>query len=182
MYKTKNKHQFLDPSQILAYAALRKGDILADFGCGNGFYPIAAAKTVGATGMVYAVDVKNEALEATASAAKMENLKNIYTIRHDLEQPTATSIKENSCDAVILSGILHLSKLQNNIMRETYRVLKSGGKVIVIEWKKEKLPFGPEINNRVSEKDVEQMMSSTGFHFQNEIPADTFHYALVFTK
>jgi ubiquinone/menaquinone biosynthesis C-methylase UbiE len=182
MFPTINSQsRFLDPSEILAYAGLQQGDIVADFGCGNGFYPIAAAKLVGDNGTVYAVDVKAEALEATMSAAKHEGLNNIYSIRHDMELPGA-DIKENSCDAVILAGILHLSKLQQNVLKETYRVLKSGGKVIVIEWKKEKLPFGPNINNRLAPHQVNDIFSKSGFRFINEMPADAFHYSLVFQK
>ena len=177
----KIKNRFLDPSEILPNAGIQKGEIIADFGCGNGFYPLAAAKAVGKDGMVYAVDVKNEALEATLSAAKHENIKNIYTIRHDLEKP-GVNIKDNSCDTVILSGILHLAKLQKNILRETYRVLKSGGKIVIIEWKKERLPFGPDISKRISAQEIGDIMAASGFRFKSEIPADSFHYALVFVK
>lgn len=181
MFSLNTKNRFLDPSEILAYAGFQKGWTIADFGCGNGFYPVAAAKVVGETGMVYAIDERNESLEATSSAAKHERLKNIYTIRHDLETPNM-DLKDNSCDAVILSGILHLPKLQKNILHETYRVLKSGGKIIIIEWKKEKLVFGPNIHNRMSVQQVTDMLTQSGFRFQGEIPADSFHYSLVFFK
>jgi ubiquinone/menaquinone biosynthesis C-methylase UbiE len=175
------KRRFLDPKQILAYANLEPGGVVADFGCGNGFYPVALGKLVGENGTVYAVDLKNEALEATISTAKQEGLKNIYTIKHDLEKP-GLDIAENSCDAVVLSGIMHLSRLQKNVLRETYRVLKTAGRVIVIEWKKEQLPFGPNINSRISESQMNEMLTNSGFRFEREIPADAFHYALIFVK
>ena len=175
------KHRFLAPEQILPYAGIEKGMVVADFGCGNGYYPVAAAQIVGEQGVVYAVDIKDQSLEATMSAAKASKLKNIYTIRHDMEKP-GVDIKENSCDAVILSGIMHLSNLQKNILRETYRVLKSAGRVIIIEWKKELLPFGPDIKHRIAPKEMNDMLVASGFRLQSEIPADTFHYALVFTK
>lgn len=182
MFPQKNSQsRFLDPAEILAFAGLQKGDVVADFGCGNGFYPVAAGKIVGENGTVYAVDVKQEALEATISAAKHEGLTNIYSIRHDMELP-GVDIKENSCDAVILAGILHLSKLQKNVLKETYRVLKTGGRVLIIEWKKEKLPFGPNINNRLAPHDVTDLLSKTGLRYHGEMPADAFHYALVFQK
>lgn len=175
------KNRFLDPGQILAHAGLEKGSVVADFGCGNGFYPVAAAKLTGENGTVYAVDVKPEALEATVSAAKHENISNVYTIRHDMELP-GVDIKENSCDIVILAGILHLAKLQQNVLKETYRVLKTGGKIIAIEWKKESLPFGPNIANRLSQKELSDLMSKSGFRYLSEQPADAFHYSLIFQK
>lgn len=178
---TSTRLRFLDPLQILAYAGFTKGETIADFGSGNGFYPVAAARCVGPEGTVYAVDVKPEALEATTSAARHENIKNINTIRHDLEFP-GVEIPENSCDAVILAGILHLSKLQKNVLRESYRVLKTGGKVVVIEWKKEHLPFGPDISKRLSESAVQDLMVRGGFKYESEIPADHFHFAQIYIK
>ena len=175
------KNRFLDPEQILAHVGLERAGTVADFGCGNGFYPVAAAKIVGQDGQVYAVDVKNDSLEATQSAAKHERLKNITTVHHDMEQP-GVPVPAGVCDAVILSGILHLSALQKNVMRESYRVLKTGGKLIVVEWKKERLPFGPDIKRRMSEDQVKDLCARSGFGFKNEIPADGFHYGLVFTK
>ncbi len=179
--QTKIKHQFIDPSKILAYAGLNRGASVADFGCGNGFYPVAVGKLIGENGTVYAVDIVEESLEATVSAAKQAGLANIYTIKHDLSKP-GVNIKDAACEAVILAGILHLEKLQKNVIRETYRVLKTGGKVIVIEWKKEHLPFGPNINQRLSQHQVQELLVSAGFRFQSEIPADSFHHAAVFVK
>lgn len=173
--------RFLDPEQILCHAGIERGATVADFGCGNGFYPMAAAKIVGQAGQVYAVDVKNESLEATQSAAKHEGFRNVTTVHHDMEQP-GVPIPVNSCDAVVLAGILHLAALQRNIMRECYRVLKGGGKVVVVEWKKESLPFGPNIARRMSPHEVIDLCAKSGFAFVAEMPADYFHYGLVFKK
>lgn len=181
MQQVKTKHQFFDPEKILAFAGLSRGSVVADFGCGNGFYPVATGKIVGDSGTVYAVDIVEESLQATVSAAKHATLANIHTIKHDLSLP-GVNIPDASCDAVILSGILHLEKLRKNVIRETYRVLKTGGKVLVIEWKKEQLPFGPNISQRVSEKQVQDLLVAAGLRFQSEIPADSFHYAMVFVK
>ena len=173
--------RFLDPEQILVHAGIGRGETVADFGCGNGFYPVAAAKIVGNEGQVYAVDVRNESLEATQSAAKHEGCKNVVTVHHDMELP-GVPIPPNSCDAVILSGILHLAALQKNVMRECYRALKVGGKLIVIEWKKESLPFGPSISHRMAPHEVTDLCAQSGFAYLHDMPADHFHYGLVFKK
>lgn len=175
------KNRFLDPLQILVHAGIERGATVADFGCGNGFYPVAAAKIVGDAGQVYAVDVKNESLEATQSAAKHEGFKNVITVHHDMELP-GVPIPANSCDAVILAGILHLAALQKNVMRECYRALRPGGKIIVVEWKKENLPFGPNIARRMAPHEVIDLCAQSGFAYVEEMPADAFHYGLVFRK
>lgn len=177
----KTKNRFLDPSDILSHANLEKGMTVADFGCGNGFYPVAAGKLVANNGTVYAVDKSEEALEATISAAKHANLKNIYTIQHDLEHP-GVPIDDNSCDAVILANIIHEKKLQKSLMKETYRVLRSGGKAIIIEWNKHQLPIGPKISERIEPHSLNDILATSGFQLKYEIPADQYHFAHVYVK
>jgi len=181
MFEVITKYRFLDPSQTLPNAGIPRGATVADLGCGNGYYPVALAKLVGENGQVYAVDVQDETLEATSSMAKHEGLKNIYTIRHNLEMP-GLQIAENSCDAAVLAGTLHQCKNQKNVLRESYRILKTGGKLIVIEWKKEHTLFGPNIEDRVSEMQMNQLLTQHGFKFQAEMPTDHYHYALIYVK
>jgi ubiquinone/menaquinone biosynthesis C-methylase UbiE len=173
--------RFMDPSEILPYSGIKKDSVIAVFGAGNGYYPVAAAKLVGANGKVYAVDVKSDPLEATVSAARNAGLKNILPIRHDMEK-LGTPIEDASCDGVVLSGILHLSQLRDNVLHESYRVLKTGGRVVVVEWKKETLPFGPSFESRLDASELATIMTANGFRLQSEIPADAFHYAMVYIK
>lgn len=181
MFEVITKYRFLDPSQVLPNAGISRGASVADLGCGNGYYPVALAKIVGDTGQVFAVDVQDQALEATVSMAKHEGIKNIYTIRHNLEMP-GLKIPENSCDAVVLASTLHLSKLQKNVLREAYRIMKTGARLIVIEWKKEHTLFGPPLNDRISETDMNQLLTQHGFKFQSEMQHDHYHYALIYVK
>ncbi len=50
-------------STFLTSSGAKKGLVILDFGCGSGTYTIPAAKLVGATGRVYAVDINSTALD-----------------------------------------------------------------------------------------------------------------------
>ena len=56
---------FLNPETLLREVGLTPGMTVADFGCGNGFYAVAAGSMVGKKGQVYAVDILEEALSQT---------------------------------------------------------------------------------------------------------------------
>ena len=49
---------------------LRSGMTFADIGCGDGYFTLLAAKKVGETGKVYAVDIDPEGIEKLTSKAK----------------------------------------------------------------------------------------------------------------
>lgn len=59
--------KFLKPQNIVASIGIKSGQRVADLGCGSGFYVLAAAKMVGNTGRVLAIDVQDAKLTATKS-------------------------------------------------------------------------------------------------------------------
>ncbi len=56
---------------------LRSGMVFLDIGCGDGFFSILAAKKVGETGKVFAVDIDASAIEKFKQKAEAQGLKNI---------------------------------------------------------------------------------------------------------
>jgi ubiquinone/menaquinone biosynthesis C-methylase UbiE len=173
--------KFIDPASVIAQIGLQNGHTVADFGCGSGFYSLPAAKRVGNSGMVYAVDVQESKLAATQSYATQNGLKNITLVKADLDKPLL-DIAEGSCDVVILSSIIHEIGSREALIKNAYRVLKTGGKVLAVEWKKESTPIGPDMAQRVNEGELEQLLTKAGFMKDKELATDGYHYAVLFVK
>lgn len=170
--------KFVNPENIVGQSGLMPGQTVADLGCGAGFYTIAAAKILGDTGMVYAIDVQESKLTVTQSSANQAGCKNVAIIKADLEKPL-TEPAEGSCDMVILASILHEVGLRDPLIKNAYRLLKTGGKLLAVEWKKQSTPLGPPVERRIAQEDLIQLLERMGFHKQADIPADSFHYAMV---
>ena len=68
-----------NPHQVLSEIGLKTGATLADIGCGDGFFSLPAAKIMGETGLVYALDANAEAMAAMtiipAAAKRIWRLK-----------------------------------------------------------------------------------------------------------
>ncbi len=172
---------FIDPASIIAQSGISISHIVADLGCGGGFYTVAAAKQVGNSGIVYAVDIQESKLAATQSAGRHLGCSNIMVVKADLELPI-TGVPENGCDAALVTSILHEVKNKEALLHNAYRVLKTGGSLIVVEWKKQATPFGPPLESRVGQEEAEQMLQSLSFRKTRDIPGEKFHYAMIFTK
>jgi ubiquinone/menaquinone biosynthesis C-methylase UbiE len=173
--------KFIDPASIVAQAGLQNGQTVADLGCGSGFYVLPAAQRVGNNGTVYAVDVQEAKLAATQSLARQHGLKNITVVKADLDKPLL-DIAEGSCDSVILASILHEIDSRQTLIKNAYRILKTGGKIIAVEWKKQATPLGPEMDRRISEPEMEQLLTQVGLRKEKELQTDGYHYAIMFTK
>lgn len=173
--------KFVNPGDIIAQLNLKKGQVVADFGCGAGFYSLAAAQFVADDGTVYAVDVMPDRLAVTQSSAQHAKLKNITVVQADLEQPLL-GIEAATCDVVVISNILHQVTAKEALLRNAYQVLKTGGQLVVVEWKRGFSPFGPAQDVRVSPDELTNMLQRGGFQFTKNLEADGYHYAVVFGK
>lgn len=172
---------FIDPASVIAQVGLHSGQTVADLGAGSGFYALPTAKVVGNTGVVYAVDVQDAKLDATQSAARQSGLKNITVIKADLDKPLL-DIPEASCDCVIIASIIHEIDSQPALIKNIYRLLKTGGKVLAVEWKKELTPFGPAIERRVSLEELQKLFAVAGLRKDRDLSTDGYHYAALFVK
>lgn len=181
MSLTETSKRFLNPNEIIKKFGLEDGQRFADFGCGPGFFVIPIAHLIGETGKVYAVDVFPNALEEVKNRAEFEGLQNIELIRADLESPKSTGIKDASVDVLLLANILHQAD-SKKVLAETTRVLKKGGRAVVLDWKKIKIPFGPPKESRIEPEEVKKIAEGENLKLKEEFDASAYHFGLIFEK
>jgi len=176
------KNKFIDPEKIIASLDVRQGNIVADFGCGTGYFTFPLAKIVGDRGVVYALDVLPQIIETIESQAKLGDMKNIIVKRVNLEKEGGSKLGNDSLDWVILKDMLYQNQNKEVILQEAKRVLKPGGKILVAEWKKDNLMIGPEMHMRVEKQELLDLAKKIGFQFSNDIDAGEFNYGLILIK
>lgn len=173
----------MDPGRIASGFGLTQGMRAADFGSGAGYFTILMAKLVGDSGLITAVDLMNPALETLRAKAKMEGLGNIQTVRSNLEVLGSSGLANDSQDMVLLANILFQNSDKALIVSEARRVVRPGGSIIVIDWRKGADGFGPPKELRTDEEEMKQLiMGNDGLKFIGPIDAGIFHYGLMFRK
>lgn len=173
---------FVDPESLLRQVAIVPGATVADFGCGSGYFSIAFGRAAGKEGRVIALDVLPSALEAVASRAKISGVSQVTTKRVNLEKENGSGLDAESVDWVILKDILFQNKRKDMILREAYRVLRSGGSLVLMEWKDEDASVGPEAHLRISREELIGLVEKAGFSVQKELQVGDFHYAFLLGK
>lgn len=175
--------KFLDPEKILFAAGLSEGQIVADLGSGSGFYALAAGKIVGDNGLVYAVDVLDTALDHISAEGRLKGVRNLKTMRTDLELLNSCRlIPTGSVDMVILANITHQIKNQNVLFTEAYRMLKTGGELVVIEWNDQPGPIGPRAAERIQPANLRKLTKQITLKEAGTLETDSYHYGLMFVK
>jgi len=171
--------ELLNPTEILQKAGLKEGMSAADMGCGTqGHFVFAAARIVGAKGLVYGVDILKSALAGVESQAKLQGAKNVAAVWSDIEVYGATKIPDASLDLVMLVNNLP----KEAMFKEALRLVKSGGKLLVVDWKTSAAPFGPPTKDRIAPEIIKRTAESLGLKLETEFKAGPYHYGLVFIK
>lgn len=111
------------PEKILKEAGIQPGHTVLDYGCGPGSHSIAAAKLVGQSGKVYALDIHPLAIRCVQKKTSRKGLKNIETINSDC----ATGLQDGSLDVVLLYDTFHELNDPRKVLAELGRVLKPEG-------------------------------------------------------
>ncbi|MDE1925388.1 MAG: methyltransferase domain-containing protein [Patescibacteria group bacterium] len=172
---------FSDPRENVLQLGLREGMKVGDFGAGSGHYSRAAAAIVGHEGKVYAIDVQEDILKHLKLNTHEEHQGIIEAIWGDIEKPGGTKLRDASLDAVILANTLFQVENRYGCLDEIKRVLKPGGKLLVVDWAGSYGGMGPSSEKVVSERDAEEFFINGGFYKVKSFRAGPHHYGLLFT-
>src|SRR3989338_7307348 len=173
---------FFDPSKILRDISVAEGMKIADFGAGTGYFTFAASRMVGQSGMIWALDVKKSAIKHLEDDILFRNLTNVRAIWTNLEMRRLNPIPDNSIDLVLIANMLFQSHKYGEIFGEAYRELKPGGRVVIIDWQKAYIPFGPPGDDRVDLEKLKEAAYSIGFNKIREFEPSPYHFGIIFRK
>lgn len=184
----KNKHvpggnELLNPVDLINKLGVFYGAKVADLGCGGaGFFALQNAQIVGPEGIVYAVDVLKTVLSTVETKARLLGFHNIKTIWSNLEKYGATKINNESLDFALLINILFQNKHHAEILTETARMLKRGGKILIVDWKEGRFPIGPKVEEKIKLADIVVLAQKLNLIVEKQFDAGQFHYGVVLVK
>ena len=173
---------FSDPVKNVEQCGIQAGMEIADFGSGSGHYTLAAAKALMSTGRVYAIDAQKDLLTKLKNNATRSGLYNVEVIWGDIEKPNGTKLRDGSIDLVFLSNILFQVEDKNGVINEAKRVLKQGGRVLIVDWADSFGGIGPTPKMVIRKDKVQTMFDKAGFHMDREITAGSHHYGFIYKK
>lgn len=107
---------------------VKRGDIIADWGCGTGAYTKEASEMVGVEGKVYAVDVHEMAIETVNKIISRNGLSNVIPVRSD---GIKTDMPDNEVDIVFAIDMFHMVKNTDLFLKEICRITRNDGLLFI---------------------------------------------------
>ena len=111
-----------------ALGMIKEGNIVLDLGSGAGFDAFLAAKKVGDKGKVIGVDMTPEMIKKAQANAIKYKYNNVEFKLGDIEE---LPIEDNFVDVIISNCVINLAPNKDKVFKESFRVLKKGGKMFV---------------------------------------------------
>jgi ubiquinone/menaquinone biosynthesis C-methylase UbiE len=168
-----------NPREIVAAAEIAPGSRVAEIGCGSGWFSFEIERVVRPRGIVFALDMQPAMLQILR--AKRENWERILTLpcgENEFE------LDDEEVDVVFHANVLHECSEPEKHLREAFRVLKSGGQIVVVEWHwaDEESQPGPPNTERLEPDSVADLLETAGFEVRETRDVGPYHYLVKATK
>jgi ubiquinone/menaquinone biosynthesis C-methylase UbiE len=178
----KSSFDLVDSARLFEELHLEPGSVFADLGCGRGEYAVQAALRVGEQGTVYAVDLWEEGLVVLGTEAEFLGLHQLKVVATDI--CARLPIEDQSVDVCFVATVLHdyvREGCSDGVLDAARRIVRQGGTLAVVEFKKFDGHPGPSIQVKLSPEEVERIVTPHGFTMRRFVDLGQYTYLILFS-
>lgn len=165
------------PDEVVAAMGLEPGNRVADIGAGSGYFTRRLGRAVGETGVVYAVDIESNMLQHIAERATEDQQTNIVPV---LARPDNPMLAPGSVDVIFICDTIHHIENRPSYYQVLKRDLAPGGRLVIVDFKKEDLPVGPPVEMKIDKQDMIAEVTAAGFRLTEQPDFLPYQYFLIF--
>lgn len=149
----------LDPLLVLSYCPITSYDMVADIGCGPGYFTLPLAKAL-INGKVYALDIDDEMLAACRERVALARLGNVDVLKcSQFDFP----LESASLDGAFLAFVVQACPDKARFLRAVRQSLRPRGWGTVLEWYRRETRSGPPLERRMDPPALEDLARGAGF-------------------
>ncbi len=136
IFNNPNRYLWEHTYEMLEFCNIKKGDNVADIGCGPGFFTWEFSKAVGSEGKVYATEISKNSLSFLENFVEKYNIKNIETV---VAKMNDACLEENSVDVVFMCSMYHavyitdIEFVKDEFVASIHKALRKGGRLIIVD-------------------------------------------------
>jgi SAM-dependent methyltransferase len=173
-----DRERWQQPDTIMDALGIHEGSTVADLGAGGGWFTVRLARRVGPNGRVYAEDVQKPMIESMERRIRREGLPNVTMVLGTEEDPKLPA----PVDAVLIVGVYGEVLKPVELLKNVRNSLRPGGRVGVVDFRKDGLGPGPDLVERVDEAEVIKDAEAAGLRLIHRTTPLPFQYLLVFGR
>jgi ubiquinone/menaquinone biosynthesis C-methylase UbiE len=145
------------PAKLLKVLDLKPGMVVADIGAGSGYYTFRMAPQVGDKGKILAVDIQKEMLDIIRQRTKEKKLSNVEPVMGTEADP---KLPDASADLILMVDVYHEFSHPYEMTEKMIKGLKTGGKLVFVEFRLEDEKVPIKLVHKMSERQVLKEMAA----------------------
>lgn len=162
---------------LLRALNLKAGMTVADIGAGTGYLSRRMADNIGATGVVYAVDVQPEMIGKLKGLTKnYPNIKPVLSVASDVK------LAPNSLDMAILVDVYHELAYPYEVAQSIWAALKPNGKLVLVEYRAEDSRVPIKEIHKMTQAQVIKELTVLPFSWHNTVTSLPWQHVVIFIK
>jgi ubiquinone/menaquinone biosynthesis C-methylase UbiE len=166
------------PDRALEAIGVPVGAHVADVGAGSGYFTVRLSRRVGARGKVYATDIQREMLSRLERRLRAENIGNVELVLGKEDDP---GLAPASVDLILMVDVYHELSRPQEMLRRMRASLKPGGRLVLIEYRKEDPQVPIRAEHKMSVKEARQELEAEGFVLATQSNVLPRQHILIFT-
>lgn len=172
------RHRF-PPERIFSMLPLAPDQIVADIGCGTGYFSIPLAELL-TKGKVFALDISEEMLNVLRGKLEKSPHDNIVVLKSEEEN---IPLKARSLDGVLMTCVIHeAAEDRAAFLSKVLDLLKPNGWLAVVEWVKKEMPEGPPLRERLDMAEAIKLAPKESAMLVSQEALGDKHYFLLWRK
>ncbi len=166
------------PELMIKGLGLRAGQVVADIGCGTGYFTWRLAREVGERGVVYGVEIQPEMLQLLDTKMRERGALNVVGV---LGTPQMPNLPE-AVDVVLMVDVYHELSNPAEMMEAICARLKTGGRLVFVEYRGEdpSVPIKPL--HKMTEAQIKKEMADLPLEYVETVHTLPTQHMVVFRR
>jgi len=168
-----------EPQKLIDALKLKPGQQVCDFGCGNGFYAIRIAPSLGVQGKVYAVDIQQEMLDLLEQRCKARGVNNVLPV---LATEEDSGLPSDQLDWLLMVDVYHELSDPGKVLGEIRKSLNPRGRIALVEYREEDLTVPIKPLHKMSQSQAMKELTANGFKLVGQFDGLPWQHVFFFAR
>ena len=165
-----------DTDAVLRALGLQKNWVVADIGCGTGYYSFRMAPAVGT---VLGVEIQQEMLDLLMAKAKTTAVTNVKPVLGTITDP---KLPAGSVDLILLVDVYHEFDHPVEMLTAIRQALSPTGRVALVEFKGEDPKVPIKAVHKMTEPQARKEFESLGFTWDTTVSTLPWQHLIFFKR
>ena len=157
----RERHVWQKPGTVIDALGDIEEKVIADIGAGEGFF---ARRLAPLADRVIAIEIDQRWIDYLDTLRVTELPSNMQSrLEPRLALPDDPMLEEDEVDIVLFVNTLYLISNREQYLHRLLPAIRPGGRVVIVDWKQEETPLGPDLADRIGLADLGRMLERAGF-------------------